>query len=197
MEEAAKRTPWNTTAPGRAPYLVPYGQTVLDERNISEQRLKNDAAAWRKRIAPRFQGIRVTEVSPADVRDLVKRLDESYAASTVGDTYGLIRFVLATAQADGYIATTPCVRISLPRRQPEDEVKAAPYESVEAIATAIDPRYELLLAGFKYHVGRWLACETVDIVIANGLIEVSHREVLITSHARQHRVEDEPAVWRR
>ncbi|MCZ7532629.1 MAG: IS481 family transposase [Acidimicrobiia bacterium] len=53
------------------------------------------------------------------------------------------------------------------------------------------------LAGHKYHVGRWLAGETVDIVIANGLIEMSHRDVLITSHARLHRVEDEPAVWQR
>ena len=53
------------------------------------------------------------------------------------------------------------------------------------------------LAGFKYHVGRWLGGETVDVVIADGLIEISHRDVLITSHARQHRVADEPAVWRR
>lgn len=53
------------------------------------------------------------------------------------------------------------------------------------------------LAGYKYHVGRWLASETVDVVIADGLIEISHRDVLITSHARQHRVADEPAVWRR
>ncbi len=53
------------------------------------------------------------------------------------------------------------------------------------------------LAGFKYHIGRWLAGETVDIVIADGPIEISHRDVLITSHDRQHRVPDEPAVWRR
>jgi hypothetical protein len=53
------------------------------------------------------------------------------------------------------------------------------------------------LAGFKYHVGRWLAGETVDVVIRDGLVEVSHRDVLITSHARQHRVEDEPRVWQR
>ena len=53
------------------------------------------------------------------------------------------------------------------------------------------------LAGHKYHVGRWLAGEAVDIVIADGLIEISHCDVLIASHARQHRVAEEPAVWQR
>ncbi len=43
----------------------------------------------------------------------------------------------------------------------------------------------------------WLAGETVDVSIRDGLVEVSHREVLVVSHARKHRVEDEPAVWQR
>jgi len=53
------------------------------------------------------------------------------------------------------------------------------------------------LAGHKYHVGRWLGGETVDVVIRDGLIEISHRDVLITSHARRHRVEDGPKGWQR
>lgn len=54
------------------------------------------------------------------------------------------------------------------------------------------------LATFKYYVGRWLDGETVEVAIsAEGLIEVSHRGVLVASHVRQHPVEAEPAVWRR
>jgi transposase InsO family protein len=53
------------------------------------------------------------------------------------------------------------------------------------------------LATFKYHVGRWLAGETVDVAIGDdGLIEISHRGVLIASHVRRHKVEDEPAAWK-
>jgi len=53
------------------------------------------------------------------------------------------------------------------------------------------------LATHKYHVGRWLAGETVDVAIGDdGLIEISHRGVLIASHVRRHRVEAEPAAWR-
>jgi transposase InsO family protein len=54
------------------------------------------------------------------------------------------------------------------------------------------------LATFKYYVGRWLEGETVEVAITKeGLIEISHRGVLVGSHVRQHPVEAEPAVWRR
>jgi transposase InsO family protein len=53
------------------------------------------------------------------------------------------------------------------------------------------------LATHRYHVGRWLAGETVDVAIGDdGLIEISHRGVLVASHVRRHRVEAEPAAWR-
>ncbi|HUG07804.1 MAG TPA: IS481 family transposase [Acidimicrobiia bacterium] len=54
------------------------------------------------------------------------------------------------------------------------------------------------LASFRYHVGRWLAGETVDVAITvDGLVEISHRGVLVATHARQHPPEAEPQVWRR
>lgn len=54
------------------------------------------------------------------------------------------------------------------------------------------------LATFPYHVGRWLAGETVDVVVTpDGLVEISHRGVLVATHARQHPPEAEPQVWRR
>ena len=54
------------------------------------------------------------------------------------------------------------------------------------------------LANFRYHVGRWLAGETVDVAITtDGLVEVTYRGVLVATHARQHPPEAEPGVWRR
>lgn len=53
------------------------------------------------------------------------------------------------------------------------------------------------LANFQYHVGRWLADETVDAAYTtDGLIQISHRGVLVAAHARQHPPEAEPQVWR-
>jgi len=54
------------------------------------------------------------------------------------------------------------------------------------------------LATFGYHVGRWLAGETVDVVVtSDGLVEISHRGVLVATHAVRHPPEAEPEAWRR
>lgn len=54
------------------------------------------------------------------------------------------------------------------------------------------------LASFGYHVGRWLAGETVDVTVTvDGLVEITHRGVLVATHARRHPPEAEPQVWRR
>jgi len=54
------------------------------------------------------------------------------------------------------------------------------------------------LANHPYHVGRWLAGETVDVVVTvDGLVEISHRGVLAATHAVRHSPEAEPEAWRR
>jgi len=43
------------------------------------------------------------------------------------------------------------------------------------------------LATFSYHVGVWLAGQTVDVVLRNdGLLEIFHRGILVKAHARRH-----------
>ena len=54
---------------------------------------------------------------------------------------------------------------------------------------------KISLATFKYYVGRWLEGETVEVAISvEGMIEVTHRGVLVATHVRQHPVESEPRV---
>jgi hypothetical protein len=54
------------------------------------------------------------------------------------------------------------------------------------------------LANHSYHVGRWLAGETVAVLVTDdGLVELSHRGVLVATHARLHPPEAEPQAWRR
>lgn len=84
----------------------------------------------------------------------------------------------------------------------EDEPPAP--QSVEVV---VEPRRvtrkvgkggRISLASHPYHVGRWLAGETVDVAVTvDGLVEISHRGVLVATHARQHPPEAEPGVWRR
>jgi hypothetical protein len=80
-------------------------------------------------------------------------------------------------------------------------------EALEVEVVATEPRRvtrkvgqggRISLATFSYHVGRWLAGETVDVVVTtDGLVEITHRGVLVATHARQHPPEAEPGVWRR
>ena len=45
------------------------------------------------------------------------------------------------------------------------------------------------LANYPYHVGPWLAGETVDVAITvDGLVEISHRGVLVATHADNTRL---------
>ena len=90
--------------------------------------------------------------------------------------------------------------------QPVEDTKPL-EESQPGVVVGLDRRRvtrkvgqggRISLATFKYHVGRWLAGETVEVDIRDdGLIEISHRGVLVASHVRRHPVEKESSVWQR
>jgi hypothetical protein len=44
--------------------------------------------------------------------------------------------------------------------------------------------------------GGWPAKPLMTTITVDGLVEISHRRVLVTTHARQHPPEAEPGVWR-
>jgi hypothetical protein len=81
-----------------------------------------------------------------------------------------------------------------PPPEPVEDISEEPRRVTRKIGR--DGR--ISLANFRYHVGRWLSGETVDVAITvDGLVEISHRGVLVATHARQHPPEAEPRVWRR
>lgn len=58
----------------------------------------------------------------------------------------------------------------------------------------VDGKVSLL--NFKYHVGRYLAGQSVELRSNDGLIEVFHQGVLVATHARRHLPEQEERVLR-
>ncbi len=58
----------------------------------------------------------------------------------------------------------------------------------------VDGKVSLL--NFKYHVGRYLAGQSVELISHDGLIEVFHDGVLVATHARRHLPEQEEQVRR-
>jgi hypothetical protein len=110
-----------------------------------------------------------------------------------------------TRPHEGIGMVPPIRRFELAVSEPFDVVTCAddpidaPQMVIERRATRrVGHGGRISLANHPYHVGRWLAGETVDVVIGDDrLIEISHRGVLVASHVRQHPVEAELAVWQR
>ena len=86
---------------------------------------------------------------------------------------------------------TPEARFALAaRREAAEEPDAAVHEATEADLRAVTRRVghsgKISLAGELYHVGTYLAGETVSLELTDGgLVQVSHHGVLVASHARR------------
>jgi hypothetical protein len=56
---------------------------------------------------------------------------------------------------------------------------------------------KISFAAQLYPVGVWLAGETVEVSVANGLVSVHHRDVLVATHAQRHPPAKETAALTR
>ncbi len=98
----------------------------------------------------------------------------------------------------------PIERFRLARREPLEPVAVDSQVPEHAPAVTRVPRStrrvgsngRVSFAAFHYHVGRWLAGETVEVVSRDGLVEIHHDGVLVATHARRHPPDKEPAPRR-
>jgi transposase InsO family protein len=76
-----------------------------------------------------------------------------------------------------------------------------PVETERPAAASLEPMTTrrvgaagtISFAGVHYKAGRWLAGQTVEVVCDSGLVQLSHRGVLIATHARRHPVDKQAA----
>lgn len=73
-----------------------------------------------------------------------------------------------------------------------EPASAAPSTSRKVGSTG-----KISFAGTSYGVGVWLAGETVDVAVEDGLVSISHRGVLVQTHAQRHRPDKELAALQR
>jgi integrase-like protein len=72
-----------------------------------------------------------------------------------------------------------------------DDVPASRGDAVVAVSGLrgvtrwVDQGGKISLGGFRYHVGRFLAGELVEVICHQGLVEISHRGVLVATHAQR------------
>jgi transposase InsO family protein len=81
----------------------------------------------------------------------------------------------------------PWERFRLADAEPFDAPALEPTDTDGPSATRVVGRNgKFSFAGHLYKVGVWLAGETVEVAVADGLVSVSHRGVLVATHAQRH-----------
>jgi len=102
-------------------------------------------------------------------------------------------------QGIGMVA--PVKRFALAVREPltpiiperdEEARHEFPSEAERRLTRVVGDTGRISLATFPYHVGTWLAGETVDLVIDDRLVRIFHRGVLVAAHARRHPLSAKP-----
>jgi transposase InsO family protein len=82
------------------------------------------------------------------------------------------------------------------RLEPPASPKSEPITPVPRLLRRVRANGTISLLNCKYHVGRYLAGQNVEVVLSGGLVEVFFDSVLVATHARKHRPELDDALHR-
>ncbi len=78
-----------------------------------------------------------------------------------------------------------------PVREPAEEPEHCAGDAVVAVVGLggvtrwVDQAGRIGLGGFRYHVGRFLAGELVEVICRDGLVEISRQGVIVATHAQR------------
>jgi transposase InsO family protein len=122
------------------------------------------------------------EAAQQALDDWVRSYNEERPHQGIGMVPPARRFALAAQEAfDPVIPTT------------EEKVeKEAPRAPEKRLTRRVSDSGHISLATFPYHVGAWLAGETVDVSTDDRLVQIFHRGVLVATYARRHALDVKP-----
>jgi transposase InsO family protein len=78
--------------------------------------------------------------------------------------------------------------------QPQAEVPVPPGN---VVGRRVDQKGRISILKHRYHVGVHLAGQTVSVESKEGLLHVTHHDVVVATHARRHLIDDDPRMDRR
>ena len=152
----------------------------IHQRESSRQQIRRRVS---NSIAPVLGHKRLETLTRADVQAAVIEWSSTLQPSTVKLTYTYLSGMMKAAVLDGYIRSTPCVGIRLPKADVE-RVRPLSTEAVQAIVDAIWVPYKPLVVfgaatGMRGAEMRGLTWDRVDLV--KGVVTVDRQ--LITRNA--------------
>lgn len=112
-------------------------------RQVEKSSEKSAAAKMRTHVRPRWQDVRLGDITRLDVQRWVNELAEKRAASTVRQCYYLLSQSLAAAVAEGHLAVSPCTSIKLPTL-PRSKERFLTRAEVDRILFHLDGVHRLL-----------------------------------------------------
>ncbi|GAA3756463.1 site-specific integrase [Streptomyces tremellae] len=127
---------------------VPFEEYAL--RWVTERRLAPTTDELYRRllrlhVLPTFGELDLDKITPPEVRSWrAERLDATGAETTVAKSYRLLKAILETATEDELIRRNPC-RIRGAGKESAAERSIATVEQVDALATALGPRWRLMV----------------------------------------------------
>ena len=78
----------------------------------------------------------------------------------------------------------------------EVAIDAEPEVAKKVVGRRVDSGGRIKVLKHRYHVGAYLAGQTVSVESKDGLLHVTHNGVVVATHARRHNVEDDALMDR-
>jgi transposase InsO family protein len=118
----------------------------------------------------------------------VKSYNEERPHQGIGMVPPVRRFALAAVEI------SPAV-VAIPEAEEVSDDAAEPPR--KRLTRCVSGSGLISLATHPYHVGAWLAGETVEVVLDDRLVQIFHRGVLVATHARLHPLGVKPVSGQR
>jgi integrase len=141
-----------------------------------------------RHVLPAFGGAKVAEVSAEAVQTWLAGLSETLKPNTVRRIYTVLRNVFSLAVSRGYVGINPCDGVRFRRARVNGSEQSARVivteEEARAVATAIDPRYRLLILTAAYtgaRAGELHALRRRDVDPLRGQLHIIRAMKPVTS----------------
>jgi integrase len=180
--------PLKVEPPRAAPQtLGGYAAAWLADRDLAEGTRRLYRVTLANQILPALGEIPLAEITPAMVRDWHARLRKQTGPRQRAAAYSLLRTITGTAVADDLIVANPCRIRGAGAAKRAKPIHMATLAELEAIVTAMPPRYRLMVllaAWCQLRFGEITELRRADVDLRAGIIRV-RRGVARTDAGRQ------------
>jgi integrase len=176
LESSVQRGVW--VDPTDQTTVIEYARQHFATRPHSDRTARRIESMIRNHLdGTALGGRRLASVRPSEVQAWATDRSKMLAPSTTYQLVKVVRGMFNAAVLDRLIATSPCVRISVPRTDRERIVPLT-VDQVATLAATVKPRYRAMVlaqAGLGLRMGELLALRVNDIDFLRRTVRVEHQ----------------------